>query len=75
MADINEVISLGLGSPANVKALILFGLQPREVAPTPVAPVGLLVIAAKPSGVLVELAKPQGILIPAAKPVGDIVET
>lgn len=27
MADINEVISLGLGSPSSVKAFLLLGLQ------------------------------------------------
>ena len=32
MADINQVISLGIGTPADIKHFILFGLNPYGVA-------------------------------------------
>lgn len=41
MADIHQVITLGIGTPADIPHLILFGLSPTGPVSAPIVSVGL----------------------------------
>ncbi len=47
MADINQIITLGIGTPAGIEEFILFGLQPHTVAHSEAPAERTLTIAAE----------------------------
>ena len=55
MADIHHVISLGIGSPADIPHFTLFGLSPNAAAPATVDPYAIiLTVAAETRTITVE---------------------
>jgi hypothetical protein len=64
MADINHVISLGIGSPADIPHLTLFGLSPNATPPATVDPYAIVITVAAETRTITVAADDRTILVP-----------